>query len=154
MQRAFAPVILNSENWRASRRMAGWMSPFTTLTGLGRPKCENIRRPRALAGGATLTESPRALPLGGILLVAAVGVKGSFALLGLLGADDEAGARAGGFDPCFGGAPLSGPPALAAAFAARCFSWSSLRSALVMLFWERGGGLETSPLVVGGALGG
>ena len=131
------------------------MSPFTTLTGLGRPKCENIRRPRALAGGATLTDCPRARPLGGILPVGGAGVDGSFALLGFFGADDEAGARAGGFEPCFGGAPLGCPLALAAAFAARCFSWSSLRSALVMLFCERGGGLETSPLVAGaGPLGG
>ena len=47
IHRAFAPVILNAENWSASRAIAGWMSPLAALTGFGKPKCEKIRRPRA-----------------------------------------------------------------------------------------------------------
>ena len=47
IHRAFAPVILNAENWSASRAIAGWMSPLAALTDFGEPKCEKIRRSRA-----------------------------------------------------------------------------------------------------------
>lgn len=56
IHRALAPDILNVENWRASRRIAGWMSPLAALTGLGNPKCENIRKLRAFNAGGSLID--------------------------------------------------------------------------------------------------
>lgn len=104
---AFAPVILKSENWSARRRMAGWMSPLTVLTGFGRPKCEKMRRPRELSGGKSVAVAPAPFVSFGPLLDARVGVRGvgSTALFCFLaGGADE--------DPAC-------PPAFAAAFAAR-----------------------------------
>ena len=56
IHRALAPEILNVENWRASRSIAGWMSPFAALTGFGSPKCENMRRLRAFNTGGSLID--------------------------------------------------------------------------------------------------
>ena len=52
MHRALAPTTLNSENCKASRKMAGCISAFALTapvpgTLLGKPKWENMRRSRS-----------------------------------------------------------------------------------------------------------
>lgn len=90
IHRAFAPVILNSENWSARRRMAGWMSPLTALTVFGLPKCENMRSPRSLAPAASyvlIVARPVSFAFPGVA-GAARGVV-SVALNGFFAAGDE-----------------------------------------------------------------
>ena len=141
MQREFAPVILNCENWSARRTIAGWMSPLAALTGFCSPKCEKILSPPPPPTPAATTVSLVVDPAARVSLVARAGIageaRGAFSV-GLVrlrgdgaGPEEEGAAFAAAFPPD----PLASPgAALAASFAALCFSWSSLRSALVISF--------------------
>ncbi len=137
IHRAFAPDILKAENWRASRRIEGWMSPLAALTSFGSPKWENIRRLRALAAAGSLID---------MLLDSrgpfAPGVGGGFGVPSPLfvGLFEIGGAVMGGGGPGFGPGFTWEPPGVLAccfaALAARCFSCSSLLSAFVIFFWD------------------
>lgn len=135
---AFAPVILNSANCKPSLMTAGWMSPLVMAGGFGVPKWENMRKPRGVSSSWALgCRASLGSPFPGFVV-------GSFP-------DFLGGAAEGGAVPLpltlgfclWEGAGLeeAGCPAtaLAAAFAARCASCCSRRSAFVICFWDFGG---------------
>jgi hypothetical protein len=150
MQRAFAPEILKLENSRASLTTAGWISPFPLLTAFVRPKCEKMRRPCARRARSSW--------------IAAPSFKSRTTLDDAPGFADPRGAVASPptravffgaegptcLEPPFAGAAAGFSVALAA-FSARCFSCSSLRSALVIDFCDFDAGGATAPSVAGGA---
>lgn len=126
--------------------MVGCISPLARLTGLGNPKCENIRNPRALRGSASVTVAVADLTSRGCRAAGVDGVLGALASVGLrslLGGafEVEACGDAVAAALTFGAAL---PDAFAAAFVARCFSCNSLLSALDISFWAFTGGLAGS----------
>ena len=123
MHLALAPHILNSEKSSPSLMMAGWISPFVWPIGLGWPKWENMRSPWDSdfpAASSPAKPDPRSLEADEWCFDPAVSAPNAF-LWGV----------GGGF--AFG--PVAEPDGgFEASLAALCFSWSSLRSAFVMLF--------------------
>ena len=130
---AFAPVILNSANCKPSRTTTGWMSPLVMAGGFGVPKCENMRKPRGVSSSWTLRcRASLGSPFPGF-------VAGSFA--DLLGGPEPLPLTLA-FRPWEGPGLAEagwGVAAFDAAFAARCASCCSRRSALVICFWDFGG---------------
>ena len=115
--------------------MTGWMSPLAVLTGLGKPKCEKMRSPRAWFFALwSVADARLALTFSAVLETLA---EGSFDAASetrpafLLGAlPPAAGAWFAGLPPC--GFPFTPFAEAFAAFAARCRSCSSRRSCLVL----------------------
>ena len=127
---ALAPHILNSENCSPSRTITGCMSPLTPYpSSFGRLKCEKILSPRDFDSAAA-----RSPPV-------SLEICASFEdCCDLVGSDPgvvffcDVG---GGLD--FAAGADDGPACcccLYKSLAARCRSCNSLRSALVMDFWE------------------
>lgn len=126
---AFAPVILNSANCKPSLMMAGWMSPLEMVSGFGVPKWENMRKPRGVSSSWALgCKASLGSPFPDFLGGAAEG--GAVPLPLTLGFClwEETGLEEAGWTTA----------ALAAAFAARCASCCSRRSAFVICFCDFG----------------
>lgn len=121
MHRAFAPHILNSENCRASLIMQGCISPLTPCPCFVSPKCEKMRRLRDLFVAVSISIADGSTPEDWVF---------SAAPEPLLCAESVLGFALG----LFGVSPVCGC-CFCASFAARCFSCSSLRSALDIDFW-------------------